>query len=111
MVETKSVSSHGAQMPSECELPRAIVMPFEAWALEEQPKQVLSKISLAEGGSATIRNVQVEAAMRKREKITINNADDVVAPGEYARNRRELLDAKRGVIEVEVLKLKPPATR
>ncbi|KXH56741.1 alpha-xylosidase [Colletotrichum salicis] len=86
---------------------KAHVMPSEAWALEEEPEQVRTDISFAEDGSASIRNRQAKAVVSKRGKITIYNADYIVVLEEYARNRRDLLDAKCSAIEVEARELKP----
>ncbi|KAJ0326947.1 hypothetical protein COL5a_006503 [Colletotrichum fioriniae] len=86
---------------------KAHVMPGEAWALEEEPEDVKSDISLAEDGSATIHNGKAKAVVSKRGKITVYNADDVVVLEEYARNRRDLLDAKCSAIEVEAREFKP----
>ncbi|KXH42097.1 alpha-xylosidase [Colletotrichum nymphaeae SA-01] len=86
---------------------KAHAMPTKAWALEENPKQVKSEISLAEDGSATIHNGKAKAVVSKRGKITIYNANDVVVLEEYARNRRDLLDAKCSAIEVEAREFKP----
>ncbi|KAF9878183.1 glycosyl hydrolase family 31 [Colletotrichum karsti] len=84
-------------------------MPSEAWALEQSPPtvDVSSKISIVGDGSGTVTNGKAKAVITKRGKITIfNHCDDVVLE-EYARNRRDLLDANCSALEVEAREFKP----
>lgn len=82
-------------------------MPLEAWALDENPQGADLEMTTAENGSATIRNGKVKAVVTSRGKITIHKADGTVVLEEYARNRRDLLDAKCSAIEVEAREFKP----
>ncbi|KAJ0363481.1 hypothetical protein COL154_005627 [Colletotrichum chrysophilum] len=88
---------------------KAHVMPSEAWALEEKPSSISSapQLSIADDGSATITNGNAKACISKRGKITVINSSGKVVLEEYARNRRDLLDAKCSAIEVEAREFKP----
>ncbi|KAI6271116.1 hypothetical protein MCOR28_004581 [Pyricularia oryzae] len=82
-------------------------MPLEAWALDERPQGADHEMITTENGSATIRNGKAKAVVTSRGKITIHKADGTVVLEEYARNRRDLLDAKCSAIEVEAREFKP----
>ncbi|KAJ0319023.1 hypothetical protein Brms1b_003998 [Colletotrichum noveboracense] len=88
---------------------KAHVMPSEAWALEEKLFSISSapQLSIADDGSATITNGNAKACISKRGKITVINSRGRVVLEEYARNRRDLLDAKCSAIEVEAREFKP----
>ncbi|KAF2183545.1 glycoside hydrolase family 31 protein [Zopfia rhizophila CBS 207.26] len=84
---------------------KAGLMPDEDWALQK-PGAVVSQISI-DADSASITSGKIKGVMAKGGKLSVYNADGRLLLEEYARNRRDLLDAKCSAIEVEAREFKP----
>lgn len=80
-------------------------MPEDNWALEERP-EAGCEITIAED-RAVLVNGKVRAEVSRFGKLMIYNQKGELLLEEYARNRRDLLDAKCSAIEVEAREFKP----
>ena len=80
-------------------------MPQEDWALSFPVSNNASICITDQGGEIT--NGKITARLTSGGKITIYNQQGKLLLEEYARNRRDLLDAKCSALEVEARELKP----
>lgn len=79
-------------------------MPEEDWALKKVKSNAEIKINEK---NAVITNGKARLEISKGGKITIYNQKNELILEEYARNRRDLYDAKCSAIEVEAREFRP----